>query len=61
MALKLKLKKGALHKQLGVKPGKKIPSKDLAIKEGDSELTRKRKQFALNAKKWNHKGGGLMG
>jgi len=52
MALKLKLKKGALHKQLGVPKGKKIPKSKLAIKEGDSAKTKKRKQFAINASKW---------
>lgn len=54
MAMKLKLKKGALHKDLGVKKGKKIPASKLKIKKGDSALERKRKQFAINAKKWNH-------
>lgn len=52
--LKLNLKKGALHKDLGVKPGKKIPASKLAIKSTDSPLEKKRKQFAINAKKWNH-------
>lgn len=52
MALKLKLKKGALHKDLGVKQGKKIPASKLAIKKTDSPLERKRKQFALNSRKW---------
>jgi hypothetical protein len=46
------LKKGALHKTLGVKKGKKIPAKKLTIKKGDSKLTKKRKQFAKNAAKW---------
>lgn len=55
MALNLKLKKGALHKELGVKQGKDIPAKKLSIKKGDSSLEKKRKQFALNASKWNHK------
>jgi len=55
--MKLKLKKGALHKQLGVKQGAKIPARDLAIKAGDSALTRKRKQFAINARKWKHPSG----
>lgn len=55
MALHLKLKKNALHKQLGVKKGKKIPKKDLTIKKTDSPKTKKRKQFALNAAKWNKK------
>ena len=35
------LKKGALHKQLGVKEGEKIPASDLTIKPGDSALTKK--------------------
>lgn len=52
--MNLKLKKGALHKELGVKEGKKIPAKKLAIKEGDSALEKKRKQFAINAAKWHH-------
>ena len=39
--LKLKLKKGALHKQLGIKQGTKIPAAKLSIKAGDSTLTRK--------------------
>lgn len=52
----VKVKKGALHKELGVKPGEKIPAKKLAISENDSPLEKKRKQFALNASKWNHGG-----
>lgn len=54
MALNLKLKKGALHKQLGVKQGKKLSSSQIAVKPGDSTLTKKRKQFAINARKWHH-------
>lgn len=50
----IKVKKGALHKQLGVKPGKKLTAKQEAIKPGDSALTKKRKIFAQNARKWNH-------
>ena len=46
------LKKGALHSKLGVAKGKKIPASKLVIKKGDSALTKKRKQFAINAKKW---------
>jgi len=52
MAFSIKVKKGALHKDLGVKPGKKIPASKLAIKSTDSPLEKKRKQFAINAKKW---------
>jgi hypothetical protein len=48
------LKKGALHSQLGVPQGQKIPASDLTIKPGDSALTKKRKQFAKNAKSWHH-------
>lgn len=51
--LVLHLKKGALHKELGVKQGDKIPAKKLAISSGDSALEKKRKQFALNASHWN--------
>ncbi len=47
------LKKGALHKELGVKSSAKIPASKLSIKKGDSALEKKRKQFAINAKKWN--------
>ena len=50
------LKKGALHKELGVKAGGKIPAKKLKIKKGMSGLEKKRIQFAINAKKWK-KGG----
>ena len=46
------LKKGALHKDLGVKKGKKIPASKLKIKKTDSTLEKRRKQFAINAKKW---------
>lgn len=46
--------RGKLHKQLGVPKGKKIPASKLKIKKGDSPATRKRKQFAINAKKWKH-------
>ena len=52
--MKLDLKKGALHSQLGVSSNKKIPASKLAIKKGDSATTKKRKQFAINAKKWKH-------
>jgi len=50
--LKIKVKKGALHKDLGVPEGESIPAKKLAIKETDSPLEKKRKQFALNASHW---------
>lgn len=53
--LKLKLKEGALHKALKVPAGKKIPKPDLAAKEGDSALMKKRKNFARVAAKWGSK------
>ena len=37
---------GALHKTLGVPQGQKIPASKLAIKSGDSALTKKRKELA---------------
>lgn len=50
-----KVKKGALHKQLGMAPGKKIPVSTLQkLKQSPDALTRKRATFALNAKKWHH-------
>ena len=50
------LKKGALHKSMGIPGDKKIPVARLNKAAGsDSELTRKRAQFALNARHWNHK------
>jgi hypothetical protein len=54
MAIKIKkANKGLLHKNLGVAPGKKIPASKLAVKKTDSAAVKKRKVFALNAKKWN--------
>ena len=38
--LDLNLKKGALHRQLGVKTGNKIPKADLKIKETDKNKNR---------------------
>ena len=39
-------KPGALRESLGVKEGKKIPTKKLAVKESDSPLMKKRKTLA---------------
>ena len=52
--LELHLKKGALHQELGVPEGEKIPKGKLAIKNSDTEHERKQKQFAINAAKWHH-------
>jgi hypothetical protein len=50
------LKKNALHKQLGVKPGEKIPKGKLAAAaNSDNPTLKKRAQFAINAAKWNKK------
>lgn len=58
------VKEGALHKALGISSGSKIPAKALQkAKNSDSGLMRKRANFAINAKKWNHKakGGAVYG
>lgn len=52
--------RGLLHKNLGVKKGEKIPASKLKIKSTDSPAVKKRKQFAINAKKWHHENGGMM-
>lgn len=50
-----KIKKGALHKQLGISQGKKIPVSTLQkLKNSNNPLTRKRANFALNARKFHH-------
>ena len=47
---------GLLHKHLGIPEGEEIPTSALheALKSGNPELAREA-NFALNAKKWNHK------
>jgi len=55
MTLNLHLKKGALHKTLGIAAGKKIPlSRERKAAHSGSKLERKRAQFAINARKWHH-------
>lgn len=50
------VKKGALHKQLGIPQGKNIPvSKLEALKNSKDPQTRKRANFALNARHWAKK------
>jgi hypothetical protein len=51
---KAHLKEGALHKQLHIKAGRKIPVARLraAVKKGGK--LGKRAQFALNARKFHH-------
>lgn len=51
----LKLKKGALHRSLGVSQGKKIPHQELVdAAHSPNKLLAKRARFALNAAKWHH-------
>lgn len=53
--LNLNLKKGALHKSLGVPMGKKIPSDELeSALNSRNPLTRKRANFAKVSKTWHH-------
>lgn len=49
-----KVKQGALRKSLGLSTKEDMPEKDKVIRKGDSKLTKKRKVFAQNAKRWNH-------
>jgi hypothetical protein len=47
--------KGLLHKNLGVKKGKKLTMGELmSAKHSSSPAERKRATFAINARKWNH-------
>lgn len=54
-------KVGSLHKALGVPQGEKIPASKLKIKDSDSPAMKKKKQFAINAKKWKKEFGGVTG
>lgn len=50
------VKKGALHKALGVKQSSPLSMATLqSAKQSSSPLMRKRANFAINARKWNHK------
>jgi len=49
-----KANRGLLHKNLGVKAGKKLTASQIAVKPGDSAAVKKRKVFAQNARKWKH-------
>ena len=53
-------KRGSLRKHLGVSKGKNIPASKLAIKSTDSPAIRKKKQFAINARKWQKEFGGYL-
>lgn len=55
------LKKGALHKDLGVAAGSPIPESKLKpALNSNNETLRKRAQFAENAKHFNHADGGVV-
>lgn len=59
--LNLKMKKGALHKQMGIKSGEKIPAKKLAAAaHSKNPLEAKRARFAETMKKWKHAKGGMI-
>ncbi len=54
--LKIKVKKGALHKELGIAEDKPISTKKLEKADKNAgPLEKKRITFAENARKWNHK------
>jgi hypothetical protein len=51
------MKKGALHKEMGVKEGEKIPAKKLAkAAHSDNPTLRRRAILAQTMKKWHHGG-----
>lgn len=53
---KIDMKEGALRKQLGAKPGKKIPAKKLAkAAKSKNPLLKKRAVLAENFRKMNKK------
>lgn len=55
------LKKGALHRDLGIPQGQKIPAARLAkAAHSSSPLVAKRARLAETMKHWNHKAGGGM-
>ena len=49
-----KLKKGALHKELGISTKKKIPLATLKKAAKAKGILGKRARFALNARKFKH-------
>lgn len=51
----LKKNKGALHKDLGVAPDKKIPAGKLQAAAQGNDKTAKRARFALVMAKWHGK------
>jgi len=57
MSMQLDLKKGALHRSMGVPIGEKIPEDRLrAAARSSNKLLAKRARLALTMKGWAHKG-----
>jgi hypothetical protein len=55
--IKEHVKPGALHRQMGIPEGQKIPTSKLeSMKNSPNPQTRKRANFALNARRWHHGG-----
>ncbi len=54
--MKLKLKEGAMHKDVGKKPDEKITKGDIAKEKAKGGVRKKRAVFAENAAKWHHGG-----
>ena len=48
------LRKGGLHRALGVSQDEKIPAEKLEVKEGDSEHTKHMKNFAKTMSGFKH-------
>lgn len=48
------LRKGGLHRALGIAPGTKIPASKLAVHEDDSEHLKHMKNFAKTMKGFKH-------
>jgi hypothetical protein len=54
--MKLKLKEGAMHKDVGKKEGEPITKADIAKEKAKGGVKAKRAVFAENARKWHHGG-----
>ena len=52
--LKLHLKKGQLHRDLGKSAGTKLTQADLAAEKSKGGVYARRAQFAENARHWKH-------
>ena len=52
--MKLHLKNGQLHKDVGKAPGEKITTADIAKEKAKGGVFAKRAQFAKNARQWQH-------